>query len=237
MIPARWRAALSAELLEFPLARLRHAPGATGRALRGAYWRRRLRGLGTGVVIGENVRIVGPEWLTIGDGCWIDDNVTLIAGPLRIGGRRVSRVGDTVLPDGELRIGARVHVSNGALVQAHGGVAIGDDLTLGAGCRVYSVSHHYRNPDDPDDTTRYLFGSCSPPERQCVLVGNVLIEGETAVGANAIVLPGTVLRSGSWLGAGSVLSGETPANAILRGNPAVVVRERMVDRSITDAAR
>lgn len=48
------------------------------------------------------------------------------------------------------------------------------------------------------------------------------------VGARAMLLPGTMLGEGAVAGAGSVLSGQVPANEIHAGNPAHFVRRREI---------
>ena len=45
------------------------------------------------------------------------------------------------------------------------------------------------------------------------------------VGSNAIVMPGTILRKGVLLTAGSLLIGDTEEWGIYKGNPAVLVKK------------
>ena len=97
---------------------------------------------------------------------------------------------------------------------------------MAGGSRIYSLSHHYRNLDDRSDETRYIFGPCVEPERQFLLIGPVVLERATAVGLNSVVLPGARLRAYSWLGSGSVFSGDSPEGSILSGNPARVLKFR-----------
>lgn len=218
--------ALQREVREAPLAILRNLPGSGGRALRAAYWRARLGALGRGATIGKNVEIVGPEWVFIGDDCWVDDDVTLIAGPPS-GERAVYDVGTGAVPLGRLEVGSRVHIGRQVIVQAHGGVRIGSDLSLGPSAKIYSLSHHHRNPTDPLDSTPYLFGSRCAPSQQMLLLGNVIVGDGAAVAMNASLLPGAHLADYAWLGAGGVLGRSTvPRGALLRGNPAEVYRMR-----------
>jgi acetyltransferase-like isoleucine patch superfamily enzyme len=53
----------------------------------------------------------------------------------------------------------------------------------------------------------------------------IILEENVWVGAAAGVLPGTRIGRNSVVGFGSVCSGDYPANAIIAGNPARVVRE------------
>jgi acetyltransferase-like isoleucine patch superfamily enzyme len=92
------------------------------------------------------------------------------------------------------------------LVQAHGGVAIGKYVTIAAGSKIYSLSHHYRNLNDENDSKRYSFSSTAPKEDQFLIVGNVHIGDKAAVGINSVILPGTRIPNGTWVG---VLSSPT----------------------------
>jgi acetyltransferase-like isoleucine patch superfamily enzyme len=54
----------------------------------------------------------------------------------------------------------------------------------------------------------------------------VVIEDDVWVGANVTILPGRRIGQGSIVGAGSVVTRDVPAYAIVGGNPAVVVGSR-----------
>lgn len=226
MNAARLILAIRDELIDLPLWLLRNLPGRGGTLLRRLYWKQRLHHLGCGVVFGRNVSIQAPEVVSIGDRCWIDDNVTLIAGPPLEQARLKRLVADPEVPEGDLVIGDRCHLAVDVVVQAHGGVRIADETGVAAGSRIYSLSHHYRNLEDRSDETLYIFGPCVEPDRQFLLIGPVVLERGTAVGLNSVVLPGARLRAYSWLGSGSVFSGESPEGSILSGNPAQVLKFR-----------
>lgn len=213
------------EFAQLPLWIIRNMPGRPGVLLRRLYWSVRLGHLGKKVVIGRNVAIQNPKFVFIGNNCWIDDNVTLIAGPP---GKRphINRIGRFIFDSGYLKIGDGTHVAISVVIQAHGGVVIEGETTIASGSKIYSLSHHYKNLEDSSDQTKYIFGPMVEEARQYLLIGSVKMERGTAVGLNSVVLPGTVLREYSWLGSSSVLSGETPRGAILSGNPAKVVKMR-----------
>lgn len=70
-----------------------------------------------------------------------------------------------------------------------------------------------------------LFGAMIPPAlkgRQ--IVQPVVLEEFSNVGSNAIVLPGSTLRRGVLLTAGSLLMGDTEEWGVYKGNPAVHVK-------------
>ena len=71
-----------------------------------------------------------------------------------------------------------------------------------------------------------LFGAMVPKEykgRQ--IIEPVVMEMFSNIGTNAIVLPGSTLREGVLLTAGSLLMGDTEAWGVYKGNPAVLVKK------------
>lgn len=207
-------------------------PGDAGIALRHAVYRRRFRHLGRDVVFEPGVRIAGAEWISIGDNCWIDQGVVLLAGPPGEGGRVIAREPNPAYAgaEGELTIGRNVHVAAGAVLSAHGGMRLGSDLTVASGARVYSLTHHHSNPLDAEDRFAYRFSSRSPAGEQALISSPVVIGDAAAVGLNAVVLPGSTIGDRAWLGALSRLRGALPEGVIAAGCPAQVVGHRASDR-------
>ena len=71
-----------------------------------------------------------------------------------------------------------------------------------------------------------LFGAMIPKElkgRQ--IIEPVVMEEFSNIGTNAIVLPGSTLRKGVLLSAGSLLMGDTEEWGVYKGNPAVLVKK------------
>jgi acetyltransferase-like isoleucine patch superfamily enzyme len=71
-----------------------------------------------------------------------------------------------------------------------------------------------------------LFGAMIPKEyKGKQIIEPVIMEMFSNIGTNAIVLPGSTLREGVLLTAGSLLMGDTEAWGIYKGNPAVLVKK------------
>jgi len=71
-----------------------------------------------------------------------------------------------------------------------------------------------------------LFGAMIPDElkgRQ--IIKPIIMEEFSNVGSNAIVMPGTTLRKGVLLSAGSLLIGDTEEWGVYKGNPAKLVKK------------
>lgn len=71
-----------------------------------------------------------------------------------------------------------------------------------------------------------LFGAMIPKElKGTQIIEPVVMEEFSNVGTNAIVLPGSILRKGVLLTAGSLLIGDTEEWGVYKGNPAVLVKK------------
>ena len=203
-------------------------PGPAGVWLRDRYWRQRLRHLGEDVQIDVGVQFVNPEWISIGDRCWIDCYAILLGGPPWEGERTIARLPneDYSGREGDLTIGPRTHVAAHSLISGHGGVVIEGTTTIGAGARVYSLSHHHRNLNDETDVRRYHFGSRTPESEQALIASPVVVRAGAAIGTNSVVLPGVTVGYDTWVGAGSVVTKSLPADGLAWGAPAKVERQR-----------
>ena len=71
-----------------------------------------------------------------------------------------------------------------------------------------------------------LFGAMIPDElKGTQIIEPVIMEEFSNIGTNAIVLPGSTLRKGVLLSAGSLLKGDTEEWGVYKGNPAVLVKK------------
>lgn len=63
------------------------------------------------------------------------------------------------------------------------------------------------------------------PERPVIKSAPVFIEDNVWIGMNAVILKGVRIGENSVVAAGAVLSRSVPANVVVAGNPAVIVKE------------
>jgi acetyltransferase-like isoleucine patch superfamily enzyme len=212
-------------------------PGPIGRRLRRVYWRIRLGSMGRGVQIDTGIHISNPSWVHLGDHCWLDHGAVILAGPpSAAGGRRIIRKANPEFKgaEGEVLIGDRVHIANHCVLQGHGGLQIGNDMTTASGSRLYSLSHHHSNPDDPDDHTQYKFSTMAPAREQSLISAAVVVGDGAAIGLNTVVLPGVTVGTGTWVGAGSVVTRSLPSNVLAAGHPAQVRRSPLNPNWVTE---
>lgn len=113
---------------------------------------------------------------------------------------------------GKISIGDRVGIS-GATIYSWDSIEIGDDTIIGVNVKIVDTDFH------PIDATERLSGDNSKAKCRSVKIGkNVFI------GMNSLILKGTEIGDNCVIGAGSVVSGKFPANAVIAGNPAKVIR-------------
>lgn len=87
-----------------------------------------------------------------------------------------------------------------------------------AGARIICGSDRF------DDTG--LFGSMIPKElKGTQIIEPVIMEEFSNIGTNSIVLPGSTLRKGVLLTAGSLLIGDTEEWGVYKGNPAKLIKK------------
>ena len=71
-----------------------------------------------------------------------------------------------------------------------------------------------------------LFGAMIPEELKGTQIAEpVIMEEFSNIGTNATVLPGSILRKGVLLSAGSLLKGDTEEWGVYKGSPAVLVKK------------
>jgi acetyltransferase-like isoleucine patch superfamily enzyme len=201
-------------------------PGPSGNFLRYRYYKGRLKSLGRKSIIDFGVHIVNPSQISIGDNTHIDRWVTIETGRIREGDRRVYHKTNPKFQHeiGEVHIGHNVHIAPYAYLLGIGGIDIGDCSGIASGARIFSVSNHYHNLNDPNDKKFYLFTNRVPDEDQSIIVGPVVMEKNTGVGLNSVVLPGSTIGENSWVGVLSCVMGMIPPNVIVMGCPAKVIK-------------
>ncbi|MBO4789628.1 MAG: sugar O-acetyltransferase [Oxalobacter sp.] len=106
-----------------------------------------------------------------------------------------------------LEIGNRVFINSGCRFQDQGGITIGDGTIIGHNCVMATLNH------DQNPTYR---GDIHPAP--------IVIGKNVWIGANVTVLGNTTIGDGAILAAGAVITKDVPANTIVGGVPAKVIK-------------
>lgn len=81
-----------------------------------------------------------------------------------------------------------------------------------------------------------LFGAMIPKElKGNQIIAPVIMEEFSNIGTNAIVMPGSILRKGVLLTAGSLLIGDTEEWGVYKGNPAILVKKINPEKILKNA--
>jgi virginiamycin A acetyltransferase len=113
---------------------------------------------------------------------------------------------------GHVRIGRNCSINSGVVMYIGNGIRIGADVAIGANTTLAPTNHEFRSRERPIREQRFLASR-----------GGIVIEDDVWIGANCVLLDGTVLRKGCVLGAGSLVRHELPAYSVNYGQPAKTV--------------
>jgi acetyltransferase-like isoleucine patch superfamily enzyme len=116
---------------------------------------------------------------------------------------------------GHLTIGEGSGLSNCAITCASQ-ITIGTYVLIGAGCKIYDTDFH---------PTEYYFRYGAKRDYGKTKKKPVVIEDGVFIGGGSYILKGTHIGEHSIIGAGSVVSGNIPANEIWAGNPARFIKK------------
>lgn len=156
----------------------------------------------------------------------------VVLGPIGLGGSGILRIGRSVRivslsrynraginhptqlavePKGQLEIGDRVAMS-GAAIYCTTQISIGNDVLLGANCRIYDTDFH------PLDAAGRRLGR--PPMTAPIAIGD-----DVWLGANVTILKGVSIGARTVVAAGSVVTSDLPPDCLAGGAPARLIRK------------
>ena len=108
-----------------------------------------------------------------------------------------------------IEVGDHVFINYNCTVLDVGKVKIGDHVLIAPNVSIYTAGH----PIHPETRkTGYEYGI------------PVTIGDHVWIGGNVVIVPGVTIGENAVIGAGSVVTKDIPANAIVAGNPCKVIR-------------
>lgn len=120
--------------------------------------------------------------------------------------------GARITPSVELGNNSNIGINSAML----GKIIIGDNVMIGAEVLICTVNHGFDRIDIPMN------------QQENTLEKPVYIEDDVWIGSRVIILPGVVIGTGSVIGAGSIVTKDVEPFSIVAGNPAKLIRKRII---------
>ena len=106
-----------------------------------------------------------------------------------------------------ITVGRNVFINACCCFQDQGGITIGDGALIGHGVVLATINHGF-----------------SPDERGDNYPAPIIIGKNVWIGSHATILPGVTVGDGAIVAAGAVVTGDVPANVIVGGVPAKIIK-------------
>lgn len=106
-----------------------------------------------------------------------------------------------------ITVGKNVFINACCHFQDQGGITLGDNCLVGHNVVFATLNHGF-----------------APEERQSMLPAPIVVGSNVWIGSNSTILQGVTIGDNSIIAAGSVVTKDVPANAIVAGVPARFIR-------------
>lgn len=162
-----------------------------------------IRGKTENIIIGDNVRILGPidlrnrenGQIVFGDDVTIEHDCRFVAAR-----------------EGSIKIGRGSVVTAYAIINGGGNITIGQDVVIGPRCSINANEHVIRK-DVPILPRQFEHG-------------DVVIEDQSWLAANVVITMGVTIHEGSVIAANAVVTKDTEAYSVNGGVPARKISDR-----------
>ena len=194
-------------------------PTVAGIAVRAGLYRLMLRMQGP-AAIERNVRLRFASNIRLGRGAYLDEGVYIHACPagVDIGPNTLVMHGAVLhvynfrgLPRSGIWIGRDSLIGEYTVIRGQGGVVIGDRVYTSPMSQIIAVNHIF------DDPTR-------PFVEQGITAQGIVIEDDVWLGSAAVITDGVHIGHGAVVAAGAVVTRDVPAQVVVGGVPARVLR-------------
>jgi acetyltransferase-like isoleucine patch superfamily enzyme len=163
------------------------------------------KSVGENVKIFDRAKIVFPENIEIGNNVIIDDFVLIIAKK-------------------KIKIGSNVHIGAFASIVGNEEVIMEDFSGISQGVKIFTSTEDFRGS--------YLSNPTVPSEFKNVYSAPVIIKKFGLVGANTVILPGSIIEEGTSIGANSLVYKTTEPYSFYAGSPVKKIGEKNKDQML-----
>lgn len=173
--------------------------------------------------VGRRVKVKHGYKITTGKNLILEDNVSInaLSDNGILFGHNVSIARDSILfctgviayRGKGITIGDRTGISARAYFAGQGGITIGNDVIMGPNIQIFSENHLFTDVN--------LTIKEQGVTKQAVVIGN-----NCWLGGGSTILAGVTIGDGCVIAAGSVVTKSFPANSVIAGVPAKLVKNR-----------
>ena len=172
---------------------------------------------------GEPVSMSDPDYSAMADALELARHVTAEINPawhdrdevrdlLRRLGARIDDTAEIRTPfytdfGKFIEVGKNVFVNNACTFMDRGGITLEDDVKIGPRVNLITENHDEH-----------------PARRRTLISNRIIIKRNVWIGAAATVLPGVTVGENSIVAAGAVVTKDVPANTVVAGVPAKVIK-------------
>ena len=157
----------------------------------------------------------------IEEGCFISRKALVYPQVLKMG-RRSTIAAGAVVRNTTLTMGA--HCTVNAYAVLVGKITLGHSVRIASHASIMGFNHGYSDVEQP------IY-------QQPITCKGIRIGDDVWIGANAAILDGVSIGSHCIIGAGAVVTKDVPDYAIVGGNPAKIIRSRLVARSAASSKK
>ena len=170
------------------------------------YISRRFNFFGKSLIKYPFKKLLGPEYISVGNNVTIHDSVVLTAWDNYLGKKFKPEI---IFGDGS-SIGGECHISS------VNKIIIGKNVLLGRKITLVDNSHGKLTLEDL---------KLKPTARDLTSNGPIIIKNNVWIGDKATVLPGVIIGENSIIGANAVVTKNVPPNSVVVGVPGKVIKK------------
>lgn len=172
------------------------------------YYRKRklFKSIGEGAVFFGDIKLINPQYISLGDNCKIGPGCRIEAWD-QYAGKKYSP---------KIEIGKDVRINSNCHIGAINYVNIGNECLFGSNVMITDHAH---------GNSSFEQASIHPSERELYSKGGVKIGPRCWICENVVILPNVSIGESCIIGANSVVTKDMPSFCVAAGNPARVVKQ------------
>ena len=161
-----------------------------------------LKKLGKKVIIEKPILFLGKKYIEIEKGVFIRKNSRIEV---------IDNFNKKIFTP-KLKIGKNVNIEQNFHCTCAGNITIGDNTSITENVSIFNIIHPYKNIN-------------IAPKFQDIEVKDISIGENCFIGANVVILPGSVIGKNVTIGSNSVVNKKTPDNVVIAGIPAKIIKK------------